>query len=165
MPCVKRVYKDTMGAGPLVSSQERRAAVFLRMNRGSTGFTADKLVVIRRFCSPIGLNVISFVRASEESSRTVVFDSLESKRVGNLLGEQTRRRPAPPRPAPPCPAPPRLFPDHLWYIRVLDSTNAFISGNNLSSAIALEPRAPQVRRQRHLTMVHDVASKVVILVL
>ena len=69
---------------------------------------ADKPVVNRTFCSSTGLNGISIVRASEESFRTVVFDALETKRVCRLLGESSRRRPAPSRPAtPPRAAQPR----------------------------------------------------------
>ena len=45
--------------GTLVSSQERRAAVVPRINRGKT---ADKPVVNRSLCSSIALHRISFVR-------------------------------------------------------------------------------------------------------
>ena len=48
-----------------------------------------------------GLHRISFVRASEELSRTVFFGALEAKIDGSLLGEQPRRHPVPPRPVPP----------------------------------------------------------------
>ena len=79
--------------------------------------------VNRLFLSSCGLNRISFVRACEESFRTVVFDALGGERVGCVLGKPTRRRlvlpgPAPPRrPALRCPEPIRP-----WYVRVLDST-------------------------------------------
>ena len=84
---------------------------------------ADKLRVNRGLCSSIGLHWISFVRVSEESFRTVVFDALGGKRVGCSLGEPTRRRPVLPGPvrpaAPPCAAPPQ---PRQWYVRVLGST-------------------------------------------
>ena len=82
--------------GPLASSQERKALLVLVINRG--------------VCSSIGLHRVSFVRASEELFRTVVFDALEGTRDGFVLREQIRRRPilpGPPRPAaPPCAARP-----------------------------------------------------------
>ena len=60
------------------------------------------------FCSSAGLHRISFVRASENSFRTVVDDAPEGNRDGCLLGEPTRRRPVLPRTAPPLRrAPPR----------------------------------------------------------
>ena len=96
---MKSFYRDKyVGVGTLVSSQERRAAAVPRLNQ--------------TFCSSTDLHRISFVHASEETFRTVVFDALEGKRVGRLLGEPTRRRPVlprpvPPRPAPLCAAPPR----------------------------------------------------------
>ena len=81
-------------------------------------------------CVPrIGLHGISFIRASEETSRRVVFDARGGKMVGCLLGAPTCRRPTlprPPRPAPLCPARPaavrRPTPPHPWYVRVLGST-------------------------------------------
>ena len=85
-----------ISAGPLVSSQERRAAVVPRVNRG--------------LCSSIGLHRNSCVRASGESFKRVVFDPLGGKRVGRLLGGPTRRRPVLPGPAPPRRAPPRPDP-------------------------------------------------------
>ena len=87
----------------LVSSQGGTAAVVPVINRLSTV----------RCVPPMGLHRISFVRASEETFRTAIFDALEGKRDGCLLGEQTRRRPVLPRPAQPrlaatpCAAPPR----------------------------------------------------------
>ena len=57
----------------------------------------------------------SFVRACEESFRTVVYDSLGGKRVGSFLGKQT---PA----SRPAPRSPRPVPNPKWYDRVLDST-------------------------------------------
>ena len=86
------------------------------MNRGSTGYRVP----------PFGLHKASFVRVSEESFRTVVFDALEAlegKGDGCLLGEPARRRPVLPGPAPPCrPAVRCPAPTSPWYVRVLDST-------------------------------------------
>ena len=98
-----------VGIGTLVSSQERRAAVVL--------------VVNRTLCSPNGLHKISFVRASEESSKTVILDALEEKRVVLSPGrtDPPASHIAPPGHAPPPRrAPPRL--PHPWHVRVLDST-------------------------------------------
>ena len=79
-----------IGGGTLVSSQERRALVVLRLNRW--------------FCSSVGLHRNSFVRASGESSRRVLFDGLESK--GNVQTPGRIDPSAPPRPAvSPCAAP------------------------------------------------------------
>ena len=93
-----------------------------RPAHGMSGFWARQVGLLRQLRN-------SFVRASEESLRTVVYDALEAlggKRDGCRLGEPTRRRPVLPGPAPPrrpavrCPAPTRL-----WYVRVLDSTGSF----------------------------------------
>ena len=96
--------------GPLVSSQERRAAE----RPSSRGQAGHKPLVNRALCSSIGLHRNSLVRASEVMSRTIVFDALEaleSKRDGYSLGEPTRGVPPCPAPlraaAPPCAAPPR----------------------------------------------------------
>ena len=70
---------------------------------------ADKLIVNRTFGFSIGLHMISFVRAFEESFRTVVFDALGGKRLGRLLGKRTRRGLVLPRPVPGH-SPPRLDP-------------------------------------------------------
>ena len=59
MPCMKRVYKDNLGVGTLVSNQERRALVVSRI----------KTRVNRGLCSSIGLHRISFVRASRDTPR------------------------------------------------------------------------------------------------
>ena len=85
-----------------------------------------KLLVNRGFCSSIGLHRSSFVRTSGETSRRVVFDVLEGKKNGYLMGESTARRPVfpPPRPASlGRPAVRRPAPTHLWYVRVLKSTD------------------------------------------
>ena len=70
---------------------------------------ADTKRVKRGFCSSIGLHSISLVRASDESARTVVVESL-NKKVRCFFGEQSHRistRLDPPR-SPPRRAPPRL---------------------------------------------------------
>ena len=58
---------------------------------------------------------IFFVRTSEETSRTVVFDALEGQREGCLLNESTRRPFCPDPPQPAAPPPPR--PDPLVLFR------------------------------------------------
>ena len=96
-----------IGDSPLVSSQEQRALAVPQVNR--------------MFCSSSDLNRTSFVRASEESSWTVVFHAPRVKRVSCLLGGPTRwcpvpshnappRRHAPPRHALPSPDPPVEYP-------------------------------------------------------
>ena len=104
MPCMKRVYRDNhVGVGTLASSQERRAGFLPRVNR--------------TFFSSIGLLRISFVRASEETFRTGVFDALEVEgrwspgRTDPSASRPARPRPAPPpRRAPPRPDPPVVCP-------------------------------------------------------
>ena len=88
--------------GTLVNSQERRAAVVLRTNRLSTA----------SFAPPSVLQRISFVRASEDTFRTV--SSMPWKAQGAVVGLWANRPvgvpsyPVPPRPAAPsCAAPPR----------------------------------------------------------
>ena len=54
----------------------------------------------RPLCSPISLHGVSFVRASEGSSKKAVFEASKNKHGnGCFLGEPTRRRPVLPRPA------------------------------------------------------------------
>ena len=63
----------------------------------------------RWFCSPIGLHRISFVRASEESFKTGVFDALEKspRRTDPSASRPAKARPAPPpHHASPRPDPP-----------------------------------------------------------
>ena len=94
------------GVGTWTNSQERRAAVVLVIKRGSTGYRIPPSV-------PIGLHRISFVRASENMFRTIVYDALGCKRDGCVLGEPTLRHPVLPGPAlPRRPAlcPPRTTP-------------------------------------------------------
>ena len=106
MPCMKRVHRDKEGDGSLVRNQKRIAAVVPRINRLSTAYQP---LVNRLSCSSIGLHRVSFVRAFEESFKTVVFDAAVATQDGCFLGEPTRRRPVPHRcpAAPPCAAPPR----------------------------------------------------------
>ena len=88
-------FTNQIGFGTLVSSQERRPIAFL--------------LVKHRFCSSIRLNGNSVVRASEESSRTIVFDALGSKKTVDSWADRPVGVPL--YPAPPCPAtPPRAAP-------------------------------------------------------
>ena len=73
MPYMKRVYKD--GINILVSSLKRNHR------------PANKLAMNQTFCSSVGLNEISLIRAFEESFRTVVYGALGGKRACLLLGE------------------------------------------------------------------------------
>ena len=113
MPCHRKGFTET----------NRRRYVGQQPGTKSFCCPADKPVVNRTLCSPTGLHRISFVRACEETFRTVVYDALEGKRDGRLLGEPTCRRPVLPRPVPPRrPAVRRPAPTCLWYVRGLDST-------------------------------------------
>ena len=92
MLCMKRVDDNKNNSDPLVSSQERRAAV------------------VPRIC----LHRNSFVRASKETFKTIVYDALGGKRDSYFLGEPTHRHPVLPRrpavrrpAAPQSAAPPR----------------------------------------------------------
>ena len=104
-----------------VHSQERRALALSLTNRGST---AGQMRVNRWFRSSIGLHRMSFVRSSEDTSRTnSAYDSLEGKREGCFLAGSTRRRPVLPSPAPSRrPAERRPDPTGPYCVRVLDST-------------------------------------------
>ena len=82
------------GVGPLVSNQERRAHRVPRINRS----------LIARCVLLFGVNGILFVRASGETSRTVVFDALAAKWKIYFWAHRTAA--ASPRPAPPGPIPP-----------------------------------------------------------
>ena len=101
----EKVSQKPKGIDPLVSNRERGTLMAPLINLFQTARVAK-----------VGLNRISFVRASGESSRTVVFDALAGKMDGCLLGTPNCRRsppcPAPSRSAPPaqplCAAPPRL---------------------------------------------------------
>ena len=59
-----------IAVGTLVKSQQRRALAVPRLNRGSTACQPDVLF-------PTGLHRIFFVRACEETFRTVVYGTLE----------------------------------------------------------------------------------------
>ena len=104
----EKCLQGQIGVGTLVSSQEQRAAVVLRINRLSTV----------GFVPPPGLHTKSFGRASEECFKTAFFDAPAGKRVGIVLGEPFRRPVLPSTALPGRPAPTRP-----WYFRVLDSTN------------------------------------------
>ena len=94
MSCMKNVFKDKYEIcdGPLVSSQERRAAVVRRISRG--------------ICSPIGFHRNSFVRVSEESIvQDNLFRSPGPPRIqeGQLFPWRiVPSASCPARPAPPC---------------------------------------------------------------
>ena len=112
-----------------------RLALKLRVNRKQTAgkpvaacsvnrlSTTGRLRVYR-LCSSFDLHEISFVRASEESFRTVVFHALQGEAIGCPLCRPMRRRLALPRPASVRrPAMRRSAVTCLQYVRVLDSTN------------------------------------------
>ena len=82
-----RVYRNKTSIGQLVSNQERRALVVLLVERG--------------FCSSVGLKGISFMRSSEGTFRTGMFDALESARDNCLQGEPICRCPVLPGSATP----------------------------------------------------------------
>ena len=109
---MKKVLLKQIGVGILIWSLGRRLEVVERTSGLLTG----------RFVPPIGLHTNSFVRVCEETFRTVVFDALEGKRVGRLLGKSTCRRLVEARPVSPRilvlrrPASTRL-----WYVLVLNS--------------------------------------------
>ena len=106
VPRMKRVYKN----------KKRRRSTGQQSGTKSACGPADTPVVNRSStarCVPrSGLHWISFVRASEETSRTVAYGALEGK-DGRLVVSLAHRpaaatsRPDPPRPAPPrSPRPP-----------------------------------------------------------
>ena len=78
---MKRVYKEN-----------RRRYTGQQSATKSARGPAHKPVVNRGFCSSTGLHRIFFVRACEESFRTVVYDTLEGWGDGWLLGHPIRRR-------------------------------------------------------------------------
>ena len=80
----------------------------------------------------VGLHKVSFVRASEETFRTVVYGAPEGGRDGCILREPTRRHLVLPRTALPLR---RALP---WYVRVLDSTGSL----NLSHATHVREQGP-----------------------
>ena len=96
-----------IGVGTLVNSQQRRALAVPVINRDKP----DKPRVNRTFCSSTGLHRISFVRACEETFRTVFYSALEGQRGGWLPRPPKCRHlvlpsVAPPR-RPPCAVPTR----------------------------------------------------------
>ena len=128
MPCKKRFYRDKIW----------RQSVGQQSGTKSGHGPADKPLVIRssaaRYVRRFGLHAISFVRAFEETSRTVVFGALEVEMNDCSLGAwpylalplAARPRLAPPRPAPPRPAVPRFEPPCVRYVWVSDSTGSHI---------------------------------------
>ena len=78
---------------------------------------------------------ISFVRGSWEAFTTVVFDAVEGKRDGCLLGEPTRRRPVRPD----------LARTRQHAMRRLDTTRPLYVGVLDSSGVHLPKLGPDVR--------------------
>ena len=107
MPCMKKKFTMT----------NRCRTIGQQPGTKSGHFPADQLVINRLLCSPLGLNGISFVRASENSFGTIVFDALEI--IGGHGGRLSpgRTDPSASRPAWPRSAPPP------WYLRFLGSIN------------------------------------------
>ena len=108
-PCMKRAYKEKE-ASVHWSAPRKKERVSSRgyVNQTSTGRQPDvnrsstgRFVPLR-----IGLHWTSFVRASEQTFRTVVYDAREGNKDGYLLGGPLRRRPVltGPAAAPPCAA-------------------------------------------------------------
>ena len=138
MFCMKRIYKDKQKNGPLVSSQERRAADVLLINQLSTG---SQPVLNQLSCSSNQFTRGYVCSCFRKTSRLVVFGILVIEKSKSHTGHRTPPRfrspcsappprPAPPRPAPPRrPAPtpslavPRPARPHPWGVQVLDSTS------------------------------------------
>ena len=101
-PCMAGAYRGKKGVSTLVSSQERRAAVVPRINRGSTA---------------------GFVLPSVYTKFRLLWMLLEGKGDGDFLGEATHRRHVLPCPAAPCrSAVRRPASNRSRYVQVLDST-------------------------------------------
>ena len=73
IPGKGHVHQRQLAVGTLFNSQQRRALAVPRLNRWST---AGQPRVNRGLCSSTGLHRISFVRACEETFRTVVYGTL-----------------------------------------------------------------------------------------
>ena len=113
MPCMKRVYRDKIGVGTLVTIQERRALFVPLINRLSTARHVPQAVF------KYELEYSFFRRDVQES----VYDSLEGKRESCVLAGLTRQRPVLPSRAPSRRAAVRRpDPSGPWCVRVLDST-------------------------------------------
>ena len=85
---MKRVYKDSVHWSAAETKSARDHDDKPRVNRG--------------LCSSTGLHSISIFRAFGESTRTVFYDALESKRIGS----SGRTNPPVFRPGLPCADPP-----------------------------------------------------------
>ena len=104
----EKVLQRQIGVGTLVNSQQRRALAVRQLNRWST---ACQPLVNRTFGSLSNLHRISFLRACEETFRTVFHSALEGQRGGWLPRPPKCRNlvlpsVAPPR-RPPCAVPTR----------------------------------------------------------
>ena len=82
MPCMKRVYRDKNASvhWPAARNEKRPS---------SHRYIADKPRVNRSLRSSVGLRMLSFIRASEETFGTIVSDVLGRKKAGSVLGEPT----------------------------------------------------------------------------
>ena len=109
MPCMKRVYRDKTGGGPLLSSQEQRALLVPRLHLGSTADSVPPSVYIG-----FRLSVFLWRRGDVSSMLWRVRGRLVSL-ANSSDGIQS------------CPTPPRhpavrSVPTRQWYVRILDST-------------------------------------------
>ena len=136
MPCMKRVYRDKIGVGTLVSSQEPRALFVSLINRLQTGCQP---LVNRLFCSSVGFKYeFRLFVLPKRRSRECSLDSLEGKSEGCLLAGSTQRRPVLSSPAlPRCPAVRRPDPTRPWCVRVLDSTGFSTDKSNPSILVCI----------------------------
>ena len=117
----KKALQRQIAVGTVVSSQQRRALAVPVINRLST--TCQPLVNrLSTACQPLvlcttGFHRISFVRACEETFKTIFYGTVETFRDGRLRGRPNCRHPllpsfAPPR-FPPCTASTRPDPSVL----------------------------------------------------
>ena len=132
MPCMKKIYNDKEGAGPLVSTQERRAAIVLQINRSSTA----RQPVVVFFDSLYMIRFSLFVLPPRRPGQLFSVLGVENERSCPGCPAPPRPGPALPSPAPchpvpPCPTPPRpargmsgfwillvlIFPDIPWIIK------------------------------------------------
>ena len=141
MPCMKSIYRDKKGVGPLVSSQEQRALLVLSINRSSTGYFRtclawkgvsrppvqpfiNRLPTASLVSPSVYIEFRSFVLQQRWSGD---LSSIPWKARGPLVSWANCSVGVPPCPAPPrCPAG-RPEPTRPWYVRVVDSTGRVLS--------------------------------------